>query len=1003
MYQNSILPELDSILSDLVGVSTDDTTSYHEDDDEDDDDDSSSSSNAAAMLGRKLINNIYSKEFNSMKEVEVRPISSNRLRPVIPLLRLNSRQSSSSNSNSNNDASMLLLRGDTPYYDDSDQEIINSSRVLTSRSNTSTIETDTSLIHLTNELGLGAKELRQAASNALLHTTAEAAVHSVVTSAMASTHSVLTNSNLSEPVIIISQPNDTLLTTTTSNTIMNYTAASLFRMSLQSKRKISSSISTDSTTTTAVQIEEASSKVSRMLIEEEDHSRIIDVIDKRQTTELSMNSGSTEFSSTLTERSDYHHHLHHQHSNNINHDCRNNNNNHNSIHATTHLNALTLNELLIASQPIINPTNNNTLLQIVTTDLQSTDPQLSNETAATIASPISMYASTMSSPNSSIYSSSAPPTMTSQSSIRQQQQHSLLDCIVEDILISSAQKKKSLADKKAANASLFNPHHHHHHHPTTTATTTTPTTSTTTTTPLTMSSTEDLDICTVTFLGTGSATPSKYRNSSCIMLNLLSRKGQQQQQTQKDNGFTGRRVERKKKFRNPFADDDDDAFNDGDLGLSSSSSSSSSSSYINNQSTLNYNIIMLDVGESTASQLFRSVDGDIDRYDAILLGIKVVWISHHHADHITGLPMLLEEIQRARMRAEAKSNNNSSDSSDDIRDHITTTTTANGINYNAISRCSSIIPSTMSKYEMKSMYMRASYESNKILVIASEVVMKYFEFSSSIAGLDDMITLYPILSTLYAGITKDICLATSGVITRLRSIPVQHCHNSYGLVLDFESSHKIVYSGDCRPSQSLVNAGKDCDLLIHEATFEDSKQNDAIKKRHSTTSEARSIASRMKAKHTILTHFSQRYPIHIKTSSEAFTSINGPLTYDRIDPNNNTTSISTSMSPSYQHNTMINGNKQRLYNDNKSNTWSQPQLNRSDRNPIHNVVDTTNPNSSSSSSNSSAVSFDFLHFSFPSQADTLPMITSSIGKIMTIIDVESKVSSSSSSSSSQFK
>ena len=399
---------------------------------------------------------------------------------------------------------------------------------------------------------------------------------------------------------------------------------------------------------------------------------------------------------------------------------------------------------------------------------------------------------------------------------------------------------------------------------------------------------------------------------------------------------------------------------------------------------------MLDVGESTASQLFRSVDGDIDRYDAILLGIKVVWISHHHADHITGLPMLLEEIQRARMRAEAKSNNNCSGSSDDIRDHTTTstTTTANGINYNTISRCSSNIPSTKSKYEMKSMYMRASYESNKILVIASEVVMKYFEFSSSAAGLDDMITLYPILSTLYAGITKDICLATSGVITRLRSIPVQHCHSSYGLVLDFESSHKIVYSGDCRPSQSLVNAGKDCDLLIHEATFEDTKQDDAIKKRHSTTSEARSIASRMKAKHTILTHFSQRYPIHIKTSSEAFTSINGPLTYNRINPNNNTTSTSTSMSPSYQHNTMINGNKQQLY-DNRS----QQQLNRSDGNPIHNVVDTTNPNPSS---NSSAVSFDFLHFSFPSQADTLPMITSSIGKIMTIIDVESKVSSSSS-------
>ena len=32
---------------------------------------------------------------------------------------------------------------------------------------------------------------------------------------------------------------------------------------------------------------------------------------------------------------------------------------------------------------------------------------------------------------------------------------------------------------------------------------------------------------------------------------------------------------------------------------------------------------------------------------------------------------------------------------------------------------------------------------------------------------------------------------------------------------------KIVYSGDTRPSKLLTEIGKDCSLLIHEATFED--------------------------------------------------------------------------------------------------------------------------------------------------------------------------------------
>jgi len=48
--------------------------------------------------------------------------------------------------------------------------------------------------------------------------------------------------------------------------------------------------------------------------------------------------------------------------------------------------------------------------------------------------------------------------------------------------------------------------------------------------------------------------------------------------------------------------------------------------------------------------------------------------------------------------------------------------------------------------------------------------------------------------------------------------------------------------------------------LIHEATFEDGKQNEALEKKHCTIPEALTIAKRMMAKHVILTHFSQRYP-----------------------------------------------------------------------------------------------------------------------------------------------
>ena len=61
------------------------------------------------------------------------------------------------------------------------------------------------------------------------------------------------------------------------------------------------------------------------------------------------------------------------------------------------------------------------------------------------------------------------------------------------------------------------------------------------------------------------------------------------------------------------------------------------------------------------------------------------------------------------------------------------------------------------------------------------------------------------------------------------------------------------------PTPFLAVVGKDCDVLIHEATMDDDLLDEAIIKRHSTTSQAIEMGKSMNAKHTILTHFSQRY------------------------------------------------------------------------------------------------------------------------------------------------
>lgn len=394
------------------------------------------------------------------------------------------------------------------------------------------------------------------------------------------------------------------------------------------------------------------------------------------------------------------------------------------------------------------------------------------------------------------------------------------------------------------------------------------------------------DICTVTFLGTGSATPSKYRNGSCIMLAFSS---------PEQHGFAG-----------PFSDQGPVV-------------------------PAKKQVVLLDCGEGTATQMFQSVASDIKRFDEILLNIKVIWISHHHADHICGVPMLLEQIKRAQMRRAAAAKAGEEHHNAHAHSHR-----------NSMRR----VP-TVSKYDMRSMFSTGGYEAGKVMIIGSEAVLKYFEFSACVAGLDDLVTFTPIVNTLYAGATSEIAAATGGVLTRLRSIPVQHCHSSYGLVLDFKSNHKIVYSGDCRPSQSLVKAGIDCDLLIHEATFDDSKQEDAVKKRHSTSSEARRMAVQMRAKHTVLTHFSQRYPLEASSALSALADqpIDQPDAFAPAPPAH------------HGHHT----------HHGHGHHAAAPKA---------------------SAARGAAVSYDFLKFSFPSQAESLPLVTAALGSVLTALEEE---------------
>ncbi|RME79436.1 MAG: ribonuclease Z [Methanobacteriota archaeon] len=74
-----------------------------------------------------------------------------------------------------------------------------------------------------------------------------------------------------------------------------------------------------------------------------------------------------------------------------------------------------------------------------------------------------------------------------------------------------------------------------------------------------------------------------------------------------------------------------------------------------------------------------------------------------------------------------------------------------------------------------------------------------------------------------------------------------------------ERGKKVVYSGDTMYCERIVEEAMGADLLIHEATFDEGMEEEAIQRRHSTVKDAATIAEKAGVKMLALTHISARY------------------------------------------------------------------------------------------------------------------------------------------------
>ena len=214
---------------------------------------------------------------------------------------------------------------------------------------------------------------------------------------------------------------------------------------------------------------------------------------------------------------------------------------------------------------------------------------------------------------------------------------------------------------------------------------------------------------------------------------------------------------------------------------------------------LSNGVALFDVGEGTLAQLHRS----FPEIEDVLGDLNFIFISHLHADHCVGAFNVLKSW----------------------------------IEFN-------------------------HKQPKKLCVVCPVPFSEWIKEFASIEGTNlESIYFIDCKSLLESPSDEEKKVLTEAGLSFAKTVRVTHSRLSFGIVMKDAEGFKVTYSGDCRPSVNLVNEGMDSDLLIHEATFDDEKFEEALSKNHSTIGEAIQVGRDMKAKHLLLTHFSQRYPI----------------------------------------------------------------------------------------------------------------------------------------------
>jgi ribonuclease Z len=158
----------------------------------------------------------------------------------------------------------------------------------------------------------------------------------------------------------------------------------------------------------------------------------------------------------------------------------------------------------------------------------------------------------------------------------------------------------------------------------------------------------------------------------------------------------------------------------------------------------------------------------------------------------------------------------------------------------------------------------------------------------SIAARIYLIGLLHSTSTCFEAVTGNFSKDCGDI--HLETVPTIHDIVSFGWVLTERfpgkkrGKRRIVISGDTRPAQPIIDAAKEADLLVHEATYSDKHSNKAYSHEHSTVTEAANLAIKANVGALALIHIAHQHAklAALKEAEKIFPLVLAPSPLDRI-------------------------------------------------------------------------------------------------------------------------